>query len=125
MRLSKQQPFVEAAQAGELARYRARLHSVLLQVLQEAGDLRLPGGERQRMGAFEIFGKQGEVPLVGLAGQRPQAFFDPQIGKVLAGDAVAAIGMAGDRHRLDYPLAPALPEKWAGIGIKRDSRRGG
>ncbi len=29
--------------------------------------------------------------------------------------------MVGDRHRLDYPLAPALLETWAGIGIKRDS----
>jgi hypothetical protein len=30
--------------------------------------------------------------------------------------------MVGDRHRLDYPLAPALLETGAGIGIKRDSR---
>ena len=61
--------------------------------------------------------------MVRLAGQRAQAFFDPQVGEVLTRDA----GLVVDGHKFDYPLAAGLIEGRPKVGIKRDSgvrRRG-
>jgi hypothetical protein len=55
--------------------------------------------------------------LIGFAGQRTQAFFDPQVGMVLTGDA----GLVVDRHKFDYPLAAGSIERRPGVGTKRGS----
>ena len=73
---------------------------MLLQVLKEPGHLALPGVHGQRVRTFEVFSEEAQVPLIGLAGKRPQSLLHPQIGKVLAQDA----GMVGGGHNLDYLL---------------------
>ncbi len=81
---------------------------MLLQVLKEPGHLALPGGHGQGMRAFEVFREEAQVPLIGLAGQRPQPLLHPQVGKVLAQDA----GMVGGGHTPDY----LLPARSTGAG---------
>src|ERR1700733_10886918 len=90
----QQQPLIETAQAGELARNRARLHPMPLQVLKEPCHLGLVGGHRQRVRTVEVFREEAQVPVIGLAGERPQSLLHPQVGKVLAQDP----GMAAGEH---------------------------
>jgi hypothetical protein len=44
--------------------------------------------------------------LIGLAGEGAEAFFDPQVGKVLTGDAGVVFG----GHKFDYPPAAGFIE---------------
>src|ERR1700722_10188664 len=71
---------------------------MLLQVLKESGHLALSGGHGHSMRAFEVFREEAQVPLIGLAGQRPQPLLHSQISNVLAQDA----GMVGGGHTPDY-----------------------
>jgi hypothetical protein len=89
------------------------LHTVLLQVLEKAGHLALGGGHGQNVRTFEVFGKQGEIPPIRLAGERAQTLLNPQIRNVMIDDAVG--------HKLDYLLPVCLIDQMPVPGIKRDS----
>ena len=82
--LVQQQPLVEAAQTGELARNRARLDLVPVQMLQKPCNLTLLRRFEYGMRAFEILGEQSQIALVRLAAQRTQPFLYPQVEQVLA-----------------------------------------
>ena len=90
MRLFEQEPTIEAAQAGELAGGGARLDAVLAKMLEKSGDVILCGGGEGDVFRFDIFGELGEVSFVGLAGERPQTFFDAKIEKIFTEESGVA-----------------------------------
>ena len=56
-------------------------------MFEKAGDVILGRGREGCVFRFEIFGELGEVSFVGLAGERPQAFFDAKIEEIFAKEA--------------------------------------
>ena len=97
----EEEPAEEAAKAGKLAGGGTGFDAVSGEVLEEAGDVGLSGlGQRRGLDAL---GELEQVALVGLAGERAEAFFDVEVGEVFADEGEIA-GFGGTcRVSLRHP----------------------
>jgi len=97
----EEEPLVEAADATELAGGGTGIDAVDAEVLEERGNVLLRTGEQDAVAGFEVLGEGVEVAQIGFAGERAQAFFDAQVGHVLANQPEIA---GGFHARFDYGL---------------------
>ena len=79
----EQEPLVKAAQAAQLARRRALIDAVGAQMLEKGRHILLHRGQQYAAAPLDELGKGLQVAVVGLAGERTQAFFHAQIGLVI------------------------------------------
>ena len=79
----EQQPFVEAAQTAQLARRRTLVDAVGAQMLEKGRHILLHRRQQHAAAPLDELGKGLQVAVVGLTGERTQAFFHAQIGLVV------------------------------------------
>ena len=79
----QQKPLVKAAQAAQLACYRARVDAVAAQMLEKSRHILLRGRQQNAVTVLDELGKGLQIAVVGLAGQRAQPFFHAQIGLIV------------------------------------------
>ena len=88
------------------------------QMLKEGGDILLGRGEQHAVPAFDELGKGLQVAVIGLAGERTQAFLHAKIGLVVLKKSEIARAV----HSVDYPRARTLTGGRPHVTEPRSSR---
>jgi hypothetical protein len=104
--LVEKKPFIETAQATELARCRTGIDTMRAKVLKKTADILFGSSQQGSIALFEEFGKGAQIALIGFAGERTKAFFYAQIyliflekSEIVSGAHLSIIGSEQDAPR--------------------------